>query len=470
MKNMRMSSVCFVLVLSLAGSASAALNDGLAAYYSFDNCDVAGVIADESGNGNNALLVASTNSLNTNPAPICVPGVKGKAYRLWGASACSSFYCGWGYINVPNSPSLSFLDNFTISLWFNIQDYLSMNGYGAFTETDGMHSLMAKAGDRNGLIMRTVRDVPPLLTDGLMRVLVFDGQFGGSNAFGDYTKKGFGLNEWHMITFTSGPLASGNVNVYFDGELQFTWPATLFNVNTSMQYMPLQLGIDQDAVWYPLNGMLDDVRVYNRELGAAEVQQLYTTIINTPPVAVCKNVTVPAQSGLCSAPASIDGGSYDPDGDAITLVQNPVGPYPLGVTPVVLTVTDAKGASASCTAAVTVVDRQPPVVQSFIASPNLLWPPDHRLVPVTVKVSAADNCDPNSSCRITAVSSNEPVNGLGDGDTDTDWIITGGLTADLRAERSGTGSGRVYTINAQCTDASGNSAAATASVTVPHNQ
>ena len=40
----------------------------------------------------------------------------------------------------------------------------------------------------------------------------------------------------------------------------------------------------------------------------------------------------------------------------------------------------------------------------------------------------------------------------------------------LRAERSGTGSGRIYTITYSATDASGNSSSVSASVSVPHNQ
>lgn len=54
--------------------------------------------------------------------------------------------------------------------------------------------------------------------------------------------------------------------------------------------------------------------------------------INTPPVALCRNVTVPAGAG-CSADASIDNGSYDPDsGDTIEVSQSPGGPYSSGTT------------------------------------------------------------------------------------------------------------------------------------------
>jgi hypothetical protein len=92
------------------------------------------------------------------------------------------------------------------------------------------------------------------------------------------------------------------------------------------------------------------------------------------------------------------------------------------------------------------------------------------MVPATLRVSASDNCDPSAVCKIVSVSSNEPVNGLGDGDTAPDWLITGDLTVNLRAERSGKGNGRIYTVTFECTDASGNSATGTTTVAVPHDQ
>jgi hypothetical protein len=80
------------------------------------------------------------------------------------------------------------------------------------------------------------------------------------------------------------------------------------------------------------------------------------------------------------------------------------------------------------------------------------------MIPVSLSVSVTDICDPKPTCQIVAgsVTSNEPDNGLGDGDTTGDVQVTGPLTVSLRSERSGTGSGRVYTATVQCTDASGN--------------
>jgi len=268
--------------------------------------------------------------------------------------------------------------------------------------------------------------------------------------------------------------------------------------------------------------------------------------------ALCVDVTEPADAS-CRAVAVVNGGSFDPDGDAVSVAQAPLGPYALGSTDVMLTVddlppvgpddapamcmarvtvidqtpptiicpanqtvectgpngaavsfsptvsdncsvgasscipasgstfplgstpiscgaTDGSGNSSSCGTTVTVQDTTPPVISAISARANVLWPPNHKMAPVTVAVTASDICDTAPVCKITSVSSNEPENGLGDGDTAPDWQITGNLTLNLRAERSGTGNGRIYTIAVTCTDTSGNPSSRNVTVTVPKDQ
>ncbi len=84
-------------------------------------------------------------------------------------------------------------------------------------------------------------------------------------------------------------------------------------------------------------------------------------VANQVPVAQCQNVTVPAGPG-CMANASVNNGSFDPDGGMLTITQTPAGPYPVGMTSVLLTVTDDKGATSQCTATVTVTDSTPPSI------------------------------------------------------------------------------------------------------------
>src|SRR5205085_1599315 len=115
-------------------------------------------------------------------------------------------------------------------------------------------------------------------------------------------------------------------------------------------------------------------------------------------------------------------------------------------------------------------DTAAPVIHSVSATPNSLWPPNHKMHEVAVHVSATDNCDSSLSCRITSVHSDEPINGTGDGNTAPDWVIDGALAVDLRAERAGTGDGRVYTITVTCTDDAGNHSSKATHVTVPHDQ
>jgi len=114
-------------------------------------------------------------------------------------------------------------------------------------------------------------------------------------------------------------------------------------------------------------------------------------------------------------------------------------------------------------------DGVPPVFGTVTASPSVLWPPNHKMVPVTITAPVTDGVDPGPVTRIVAVSSNEPANGAGDGSTAEDWQVTGPLTLNLRAERSGKGSGRTYTVTVESRDASGNASRAEATVTVPHD-
>jgi hypothetical protein len=133
-------------------------------------------------------------------------------------------------------------------------------------------------------------------------------------------------------------------------------------------------------------------------------------------------------------------------------------------------VSDPAGHASSVQRTVVVEDTTGPDLSRALASPSVLWPPNHKLVPVTVDVSVSDACDASPRCRIVSVASNEPVNGLGDGDSAPDWQVTGERTLMLRAERSGRGSGRLYSVGLVCTDAAGNESRGSAAVTVPHDQ
>jgi hypothetical protein len=111
------------------------------------------------------------------------------------------------------------------------------------------------------------------------------------------------------------------------------------------------------------------------------------------------------------------------------------------------------------------IDRTAPEL-TLEASPSLLWPPNHKLVPVDIAVAADDALSGLAGFELVSVSSNEPG-----GEEDIEGFVPG--TADtsglLRAERLGGGDGRVYTLVYRATDLAGNTATATVKVTVPHD-
>jgi hypothetical protein len=91
------------------------------------------------------------------------------------------------------------------------------------------------------------------------------------------------------------------------------------------------------------------------------------------------------------------------------------------------------------------------------------------LVSVTIEgVSDPDN-DP-LTVTIDAIQQDEPINGLGDGDTQPDGFGLGMATAELRAERSGTGNGRVYLIGFTASDDKQTSCSGIVTVGVPHDK
>lgn len=143
--------------------------------------------------------------------------------------------------------------------------------------------------------------------------------------------------------------------------------------------------------------------------------------------------------------------------------------FPLGTRVVELTATDAAGNTSAGSFTVTVRDTTAPVINGITPSVGSLWPPNHHMVGITVTVDATDAAGAVTS-RIVAVTSSEPDYTRDDDDRRNDIVVTGDLTVDLRAERLGSGSGRVYTLTVEVTDAAGNATQATTTIVVPHDQ
>ncbi len=180
----------------------------------------------------------------------------------------------------------------------------------------------------------------------------------------------------------------------------------------------------------------------------------------------------------CTARVFLNGWAWDDDGDPLTFTWTgdfgtAAGPtavvdLPGGHHTITLTVTDGRGGVATDAVEVFVNDIDPPTIAGARATPDVLGPPNHQMVPVSMVVSFADACGAYTTCNIVGVSSSDLVNGLGDGDTSPDWEITGPLSLLLRAERGWEGK-RTYTVTLECVDGSGLASRTTVAVIVPRS-
>ena len=119
-------------------------------------------------------------------------------------------------------------------------------------------------------------------------------------------------------------------------------------------------------------------------------------------------------------------------------------------------------------ASVTVnVSNPAPVISGLAVDKPVLGSPNHQIVDVTLTYTIEDNCDSNLVPEIT-ITSDQPQNGTGDGDTDIDWEVVDAHHIRLRAERSPTSAaGRTYTIVVKVTDSAGASDSSSVTVVVP---
>jgi len=107
------------------------------------------------------------------------------------------------------------------------------------------------------------------------------------------------------------------------------------------------------------------------------------------------------------------------------------------------------------------IDRTPPTVTTVTATPNTLWPPNHKTVDVLIDGSATDDSSGIASIEITVMDEYGIYNMTAPGF---------GSTIQLEAWREGTDKdGRVYTITVVATDTAGNQSTAITEVVVPHD-
>ncbi len=281
---------------------------------------------------------------------------------------------------------------------------------------------------------------------------------------------------YDAVDFVINPpvVAAATLTASFGAPFTYTIVATNLPTRFAAKGLPAGLTID------PATGVISGqpgaigvfpVAVYASNANGTGTATLTLTIKDTtPPVLTLPADIVAEATGPNGAAVTFTATAVDDVDGVVPVTLSPASgsTFPLGTTTVTATATDAAGNVATGTFTVTVRDTTPPVIHDVAASPDRLWPADHRMVPVKVTADATDLVSAVAT-RISAVTSNEPVDGLGDGDMSPDWEVTGTMTLNLRAERSGTGTGRVYTITIEARDAAGNASTANVTVSVPHD-
>ena len=189
------------------------------------------------------------------------------AYSFNGTSNC---------INVNDVASLR-LNNidFSISFWTYINVY-GTGGATAFIYKRG-------SGNQNGWGI--------LLDQGTQNKIGFITS-GGIDPRG-YSTATLPLNSWHNVIVVYR-LALQQLQFYIDGVLDNTttgvnsnyiplvgMPSPNANCNSIMRF-----GQDSQNNYYWLNGKLDDIGIWNRALTACEINQLYTSTLNSPTLTV----------------------------------------------------------------------------------------------------------------------------------------------------------------------------------------
>jgi glutamine cyclotransferase len=143
-----------------------------------------------------------------------------------------------------------------------------------------------------------------------------------------------------------------------------------------------------------------------------------------------------------------------------------------------LTLSDSQAIEDDATGLVVPVEdisfNRPPECDEAYADPDELWPPNHKFRDVSVAGVTDPDGDP-VAITITAISQDEPLNGIGDGNTSCpDGAGVGTDTASVRAERSGSkkvpGDGRIYHVGFMADDGKGGQCTGAVTICVPHDQ
>jgi hypothetical protein len=230
---------------------------GLVAYYPFN-----GNTNDESGYGNHGTVKGATLTADR----------KGKA---------NSAYSFGGYHNsaaimVTNSASLQFTNEMSISFWYKLNGYDGMDDNGNYVE-HGYHTLIARDGDRGGFYLTCHYDKDK-------KSIIYCGRNVETNVNWQWENPVFGkssIGEWVHITIVSNSIYDElfingvSASKGFGSSQEILSQANSRDMYFGRFAFSADFLSDSIGGWYPLNGAMDEIRIYNRTLHVDEIQTLY---------------------------------------------------------------------------------------------------------------------------------------------------------------------------------------------------
>ena len=205
--------------------------------------------------------------------------------------------------------------------------------------------------------------------------------------------------------------------------------------------------------------------VADGEDGFGTIRQPITT------VSCPGDVSTNTAPGVCGATINYSPATSSDPG-TISCEPPPGSFFPNGATTATCTTVYGDGVqnqqlTASCTFQVTIADNEPPVLTTSVGV-RQLWPVDSTLVDVGFAATASDNCATAAPASVQ-IYSNEPNDDGVRSAFSPDAIDIAPGTLQLRAERRGGGTGRVYLIVSRITDTAAHTTLAVTSVVVPKN-
>ena len=336
------------------------------------------------------------------------------------------------------------------------------------TVTVGPHTFMDLAGNWNTdskTATFSIDKTPPTIT----APVIVPPAGVGLNAFGYYNLTGL-PNAFITVNVTASDATSGAQKVCYNPTGGTTCSSTAALSGGVYAVTVSSAGVTTGSLW------AIDVA------GNQSAPQAFTVkITRSAPMAVNQNLLTPVNT-VKAGTVTATGGTGTITfalvaGSAVNGTATVAGNGAFTFTPVnnftgtgsfKFTASDLTAASTG-TITITVTNNQPPVCTNASANPGSIWPPNHKFVTVNIKGVTDPDGNP-VTFTINKIWQDEPTLGLGDGDTPIDGQILNGSVAQVRAERSGSGNGRVYQIFFTASDGNGGSCIGSVTVGVPHDQ